>query len=302
MDRIKGIVAATITPMRGDESIDYDALETIINWQINQGIHGICVVNSVGEYYALSEQELLTLFRETVQIVRHRVPVYLGTTANSTRQAIRYAKAAESSGADFLSVAPPVYIHPNEKELFQHFSQIAKSVNIPLVLYNNPDLSHNALTTALVKKLSTDKNIVGIKDGSGKLNQVLEYINNSPDDFSVLAGTSGLLYESLCNGAEGAIASVANIAPKLLVDLYNAVCSSNHEEAKRLSEVICQISKAYKSGLSFPANVKACCNVIGLPAGPTRRPIGSANADQKEMIEKIFRDNKLEFFNHGPSN
>ena len=289
MKEAKGIIAATITPMRQDETINLEALGEIINWQIACGVHGICTVNSVGEYFALNKEEMVQIFKYTVETVKGRVPVYLGTAANSTRETIALTRTAKDCGADFVSIITPSFIRPNDDELYLHFSEIAKAVDIPIVLYNNPQQTGNVISVNVLSRLANDyENIVGIKDGSGSLSQALQYIRHSRPGFAVLCGQSALMFASLCSGATGAIASVANIAPDLLVRLYHLINEKKFEEALALDHQISAITEVFGIGASFPANVKEVCNLIGKPAGPTRRPVKPYTGEQAKMAREIL--------------
>ena len=165
---IKGVIPALITPMNDDESLSRAGLKTLIDGVIDAGVHGVFTCGTAGEFWAMTTDEKQRVFEWTVEFTDGRVPVYVGTSANSTAEAIELARIAESAGATCLSVLTPAFITPGEDEMFRHYAGVAESTELPILLYNLPARTGNALSLSLVDRLHRRfPNIVGIKDSSG---------------------------------------------------------------------------------------------------------------------------------------
>ena len=211
---IRGIIPAMITPMTADEELDEQGMARLVDCLIERGVHGVFALGTAGEFWALTPEEKRRVYEWTVQYADGRVPVYLGTCANSTREAVRLAEYAQEAGGDCLSVLTPSFITPSAAEMFAHYEAIARSVDLPILLYDLPSRTGNSLSVNLVVRLAgTIDNIVGIKDSSGDFTQTLEYLRQCPKGFRVVMGRDTLIYAALTQGAVGGIAASANVAP-----------------------------------------------------------------------------------------
>lgn len=224
MNLIKGIIPALVSPVDRQGKINKNSVRKLVNYTLKGGVHGLFPVGSTGEAYALSFEEKRDLIETVVDENNGRVLVYAGTGATTTRDSVRLSQMAEAAGANILSVLTPVFISPNEQELYEHYVEIAKSTKLPILLYGNPDRTGVKLSVRLVERLSHIENIVGIKDSSGDVSLAGEYIraiNNDQKEFSVIAGRDNVILATLVYGGVGAIASTANIAPALVVSIYD---------------------------------------------------------------------------------
>ena len=288
MKEIKGIIPAVITPMNGDESISRSGLEAVIERVLAGGVHGVFAVGSTGEFYALSADEKKTLYRWTVETVRGRVPVYAGTAANTTREAVALTRAAEDAGADFVSVLTPSFIRPTDEELYGHYAGVARATARGVVLYGNPARTGVHLSPELVERLADEfENVVGIKDSSGDLSLTAEYVRRTPERFSVIAGRDTLIYATLAVGGRAAIAASANICPKLVVQVYEAFCAGELKRARRAQERLAPLRRAFSLG-TFPGVLKEGAEIVGLPAGPCRKPVGRLPAEKRRELERLI--------------
>ena len=189
---IKGIIAAMVTPMKPDESVDYKGVRRQTRRQIEAGVHGVFCLGTNGEGYILSHEEKLEVARVTIDENAGRLPVYVGTGCVSTKETVELSKQAQRLGADVLSIVCPYFAQASQDELYRHFARVAENVDIPIILYNIPMRTGVNLTVDTVKRLAMIPNIVGIKDSSGNFDQILQYIEKTPEDFIVLSGNDSL--------------------------------------------------------------------------------------------------------------
>ena len=282
--RIHGIIPPVATPMLDNEDLDLPRLRWFINHLIASGVHGIFVLGTNSEFYALDEREKQEVIATAVEEVRGRVPVFAGTGAESTREAMRLTKMAEREHADGVSVITPYFISPNQQEIYDHYRRIAESTTLPVLLYNNPATCGGLkIDVETVARLAEIPNIAGVKDSSGDLQNTNEYLRVVPSRFSVLLGRDTLIYPGLVCGAHGAIPATGNIAPRLLVNIYEQFqrgeLSQAHASQLQLNPVRLTLTLG-----TAPGGVKAALNLLGLPIGPCRSPVAPLSAEKLEKM------------------
>jgi 4-hydroxy-tetrahydrodipicolinate synthase len=285
----KGIIAVMATPFTANERLDEPALRALVAHLLRGGVHGLFPAGSTGEFYALTREEKQRIIEITIEEAEGRVPVYAGTGAISTREAIELTKMAERAGADAVIVLTPFYISPSQEELYQHYSKIAKSTKLPILLYNNPGRAGVSLSPETVAKLSRIENIVGIKDSSGDLTLTTEYIRRTSEGFAVLAGRDTLIYATLASGGQGAVSGTANIVPELVVEIYEAFIKGDYERARVAQFRLAPLRQAFGLG-TFPVVVKEALDIIGVRAGPPRRPLHPLSPDRREELRRILKE------------
>jgi 4-hydroxy-tetrahydrodipicolinate synthase len=289
-DFIRGIIPAMITPMDEREALDDAGLKRMIDFLIGAGVHGVFAAGTAGEFWALSVEEKKQLFQATVKHTDGRVPVYLGTGANSTQEAVLLAKIAQDAGADCLSVLTPCFITPTQNEMFDHYAAIATAVTLPILLYDLPSRTGNATTVELVVRLAqTFENIVGIKDSTGDFTQSLEYMRRAPSDFRVIMGRDTLIHTGFMHGAVAAIAASANVAPTLSVGIYESFLTGDTEGASRFQQRLAPLRLAFALG-SHPAMLKAGADMVGAAGGPPRKPIRALSESDREKLRAVLRE------------
>ena len=238
--QVRGIIPPVVTPMRPDEEVDYARLRKFIDHQIESGVHGIFVLGTTGECYALDADEKQKIVAAAVEQVNKRVPVYAGTGAETTREAIKHTRMAEREGVDGVSVITPYFIMPSQAEVADHYRRIAEATALPVVLYSNRRAA-GKIEPDTVARLAAVRNIVAIKDSSGDLQNLIDTVRLVPDDFAVLQGRDTLIAPALMFGAKGAVPASCNIAPRMLVEIYTAFIAGNVDGAiaaqRRLSPV-----------------------------------------------------------------
>ena len=284
----KGIIPPMVTPLDKDENVDKKAIFRIVNYLIKGGVHGLFPLGSSGEWYGLSIDQKKEIIETVMEANHGRVPVYAGTGAITTKETIYLTKLATDIGVDALSVITPVFISPNEQELFNHYQAIASSTDLPIILYNNPGRTGINLSVDLVVKLSKINNIIGIKDSSGDMSQGAEYIRRTDDDFSVLAGRDTLIYGFLAYGGKGAIAATANIVPQIVVKIYEEYQKGNYQEALQAQFQLAPLRVAFSLG-SFPVVIKEGLNLLGVEVGSTLKPVQPLTEEAREKLREVLR-------------
>ena len=271
---IKGVVVPILTPIDENERIDEEKLRSQVDYVIEGGVLGILAFGSNGEFYMVEEDEMERGLEIMISQSNGRVPVYFGIGAISTKKCVRLAKMAIKKGAYGISVLQPMFLKPTEEELFLHFKTIADAVpSTPMLLYNNPGRVGYTMSANLVDRLAHEvENIVGMKDTSGDITQVEEFIRRTRDvDFKVFGGKDTLLYAALCHGAVGGVCTAANFMPHLITDVYNKFIAGDIKgslEAQfKLNPVRLSMDAA-----SFPVAAKDMANLVGRDVGVPYRP------------------------------
>jgi 4-hydroxy-tetrahydrodipicolinate synthase len=287
----KGIIPAMVTPVTAEGRIHEDALRKLTNHLIDGGVHGLFPVGSQGEFFALTFEQKKEVIRITVDETRGRVPVYAGTGAVTTREALETTKMAQDMGVNAVSILTPYFVTLNQKELIEHYVTIAKAVpELPILLYSNPDRTQVPFPTTTVKELAAVDNIVGIKDSSGDMSLTGEYIRITRGmEFHVLAGRDTLIYATLCYGGTGSICATANVDPRVPVEIYEAFIAGDHKRALDAQFRLAPLRIAFGLG-TFPAVIKEALNMIGIEAGPAIRPVGPLAPENREKLRKVLVD------------
>src|SRR5205807_2867644 len=277
------------TPMQANEDLDLPRLKWFIDHLIQSGVHGIFVLGTNSEFYAMDEREKQEVIATTVEHVRGRVPVFAGTGAESTREAVRLTKMAEREGADGVSVITPYFVYPNQQEIYDHYRRIAENTSLPVILYNNPSTCGGLkIDVDTVARLAEIPNILGIKDSSGDLQNTNEYLRVVPDRFAVMQGRDTLIFPSLLFGARGAVPATANIAPAILVEIYEAFRRGDLETSKAAQLRLNPIRLSLTFGTA-PGGVKAALTLLGRSIGPSRLPVASLSVEKLQKMKAALK-------------
>ena len=258
-----GIIVPIVTPFTQKQIINKSILCELVRRLIEAGVHGIVTPGSTGEFYALEDAEKIELMESVVNEVDHKIPVWGGTGAVTTKKSIELTQRAEKIGVDAVMVISPFYISPNEDELFYHYKAISDNTNLPVIIYSNPKRTHVSFSEAIIGRLAQIDSIVGIKDSSGQPALITEYIRSTPDSFSILTGHDPLILFSLMHEARGAVSAIANVFPDLVVGLYEDFRNDNFREAQKKQKQITLLHSALKIG-TFPVGIKEALELIGI--------------------------------------
>jgi len=284
----QGIIPAMVTPLTTDDEINEPALRRLANHLVEGGVHGLFAVGSQGEFWALAVEEKRRVWEIVVEESNGRVPVYAGTAAVTTREAIALTRQAERAGADAVSILTPFFLSPTEDELYGHYRAIAESTSLPVLLYTNPVRTGVKVSPHLLARLAEIKNIVGIKDSSGDLSLTAEYVKATPGDFAVLMGRDTLILAGLLYGAKGAIAATANVVPVLVVSIYERFKAGDIEGAICAQETLAPLRSAFSWG-TFPVVIKQALDLLGMEGGSARAPVGPMSEEKRQQLADVLR-------------
>ena len=289
---IKGVIVPLLTPMNDDETINEKELRNQVNRQIESGIHALFPLGTNGEAYILSHEEKEQVLKIVVDEAKGRVPVYGGTGCISTKETIELSLKAKEIGVDVLSIITPSFAAASQDELYEHYKEVAKAVDLPIVLYNIPARTGNALAPATVEKLSKIPNIVGVKDSSGNFDNMLQYIEKTRyrKDFAVLSGNDSLILWCLLAGGRGGIAGCANVFPSTMASIYDTFVAGNLEKAREIQDSIRSFRDCFKFG-NPNTIVKTAVSLLGYPVGKCRKPFCQVPEAGIEAIKKVLEEN-----------
>lgn len=293
LDKLKGIIVPIITPVDEAEQVDLEKLAFMIERCINGGISGILLFGSNGEFYMFDEKTYEDVLKFTLEKVAGRVPVYFGIGAIRTQQGVRLAQMAERVGADGISVLQPMFLKLTNAELKLHFKTIAAAVSeeYPVLLYNNPGRCGYPIPVSVVAELAKEcKNIVGMKDSSGDITNLMEIIRvTKGKDFRVFGGKDTLVYASLCVGAAGGVCSISQVLPELTCSIYNYFVAGELDKALEAQYKLNPI-RVSQDKASFPVATKVMCNMLGLDVGPSVKPSLASPDDIVAVFEKELKE------------
>ncbi|MBO0451403.1 4-hydroxy-tetrahydrodipicolinate synthase [Candidatus Enterococcus murrayae] len=287
----EGIITPIVTPIKRDayESLNIEAMKQLVDHLIEKGVSGIFPLGSNGEFHVLADEEKMTFSKAVIDHVNKRVPVYIGTGACSTKETIRLSKHAESLGADALSVITPYFLKPTDEELIQHYTQVAESVQIPIILYNIPKATGVNISADVLKALIEVENIRGIKDSSGDLDNLRSYIEvTKGTNVTVLVGSDSKILAGYQMGATGAIAGTSNVITETLVGLDKAYRSGKLEEAQKFQQDIEELRKVLPLG-TVPSVLKRAIELARIAeVGPAKLPVNEVNEQTEVKIKKML--------------
>lgn len=289
---IKGVIVPLLTPMNADETINEKELRNQVNHQIESGIHALFPLGTNGEAYILSSKEKEQVLKIVVGEAKGRVPVYGGTGCVSTKETIELSLKAKEIGIDVLSIITPSFAAASQDELYEHYKEVAEAVDLPIVLYNIPARTGNALAPATVEKLSKIPNIVGVKDSSGNFDNMLQYIEKTRyrKDFAVLSGNDSLILWCLLAGGKGGIAGCANVFPSTMASIYDTFVAGDLEKAREIQDSIRSFRDCFKFG-NPNTIVKTAVSLLGYPVGKCRKPFCQVPEAGIEAIKKVLEAN-----------
>ena len=233
MQALKGSLVALVTPMEEGGEVDYESLEKLIDWHINQGTNGIVSVGTTGESATLDVDEHVEVIKHTVEHVNSRVPVIAGTGANSTSEALELTQESKQNGADFALIVTPYYNKPTQKGLISHYTKLANEVDIPQILYNVPSRTACDILPETVEILSTHNNIVGIKEAVDSKERIddLIAISSNNQNFQLFSGDDPSFIKMIQKGGDGVISVAANVVPNKISEICKLVEEKKHDEA-----------------------------------------------------------------------
>jgi 4-hydroxy-tetrahydrodipicolinate synthase len=284
-----GIIPAMLTPFTKSGDLDLDGLKKNVDFLIENGVTQIMCLGSTGEAATLSREESMKVIEATVKASGGRVPVMAGTGATSTREVIERSKEAKSAGADSVMIVTPFYEIPSQEGLIQHYTTIAEAIDTSICLYNIPPHTQVEIAPETLEKLAEIENIQALKDSSGNLSYFAEVMRTVGDKMSILNGGDDITLPCFALGCHGAILALANIAPRMVVDLFEAMQQKEREKSLDIFFKLLPIARAISVAQNFPTQVKEAVNMLRRPAGPARSPIVPVSSEEKEKIKKALQ-------------
>ena len=291
ISKFKGTGVAIITPFRTDGSIDFNALEKLVNFQIDNGTNFLVALGTTSEAATLNKDERQAVVDFIIEINNSRVPLVVGCGGNNTAEVIKYMRQLDKAGIDALLSVTPYYNKPNQTGIFEHFKALANATNLPIILYNVPSRTAANITAETTLKLAKKfKNIIAIKEASGNFEQVMQIVKNKPKDFLVLSGDDGTTLPLISLGFDGVISVVANAYPAQFSKMVELSIQGNFSDARTIHySLIDIINTMFEEG--NPAGVKAYMKHLGLIENSLRLPLvpvsDKLNSRIKQLASKV---------------
>jgi 4-hydroxy-tetrahydrodipicolinate synthase len=286
--RLQGAITAIVTPFRDDGAVDVPALERLVAWQIEAGIHGLVPCGTTGEGATLRPEEHALVIETVARVTRGRVPVIAGCGTNDTRTTIAGAQRAAAAGADALLVVTPYYNKPNRSGMIAHFVSIADAVGLPIVPYNVPGRTGQNLGAELILRLAEIPGVIAVKEASANLEQLAAIVEGQRPDFAILSGDDALALPAVALGAVGVISVVANEAPGPMAEMMRAALAGDFTAARAVHYRLLPLMRA-NFVESNPVPVKTALAMLGRCGDTLRAPLGPPDGATRRIVEEALR-------------
>lgn len=286
---LRGTGTAIVTPFNEDRSIDFNALDKIIDFQINNGVNYLVVLGTTGESVTLSNEEKKEVTKFIINKVGKRVPLVLGIGGNNTSLVTKSIKTTDLDGISAILSVAPYYNKPSQEGLYLHYKEIAEASPLPVILYNVPGRTSSNIDAETVLRLANEfENIVAIKEASGDMPQIMQIIKDKPHNFTVISGDDALTLPMISLGAEGVISVIANAFPKEYSNLVNSAIESDFKRAISYQyKLFDMIQAIFEEG--SPVGIKTALNILGYSKKYVRLPLVEASNDLHRKIDELVR-------------
>lgn len=288
--QFQGIYAVVVTPFHEDGTFDVESAKKNLDWLIEQGVQGVCILGATGEYQSISDEEHMAYVKEIVPYVKDCVSVIVGASRERPEDVVKLVNNIKECGAHAAMVLPSFYCHPAQDEIVEHYRYIEEQTQFPIVAYNNPGSAGIEIGQDAFRQIMALPYTAIVKESSGSMQKLTEVLIDAPEKVSVFCGCDNLAYESFADGACGWISMLANVAPKQCVDLYQAVYVE--EDLKKGKEIYKEILPALNVLESFPKPVQALkygLSKKGLNGGYVRRPRMELNEEEKTYLSEAMK-------------
>ena len=282
----KGVCTALVTPMH-ENGIDYDKMEELIEWQIDQGVDAILLTGTTGESPTVTDAEKKEMFQKGVQIANKRIPIIAGVGTNSTEHIIKLAEYAEEAQADAFLINNPYYNKSSDEGIIANYQAISDAVNKPIIVYNVPSRTGKNIDTDLALALCEIKNIAAFKEASGDISQIAALIAKAPKDITVYSGNDNQILPILALGGMGVICTCSNIVPKLCCDITDRFFEGDLEGARAKQFELLDLFDAIFSECN-PIPLKTAMNMVGMDVGIMRLPLVPLSGEKKENLARVL--------------
>jgi 4-hydroxy-tetrahydrodipicolinate synthase len=281
-----GAFTAMVTPFRNGE-VDVEALEGMVEFQIQNGIHGLVPCGTTGETPCMSEAEDRVVIETVVRVANGRVPVIAGSGSNSTDMAIKYTKMAEEAGADGSLQVAPYYNKPTQEGLFRHFAAVAENTSLPLVLYNIPGRTSVTINADTIGRLAEIPNVVGVKESTLSMNMVSDIRALCGEEFAILSGDDPVTLPLMALGGVGVISVASNVAPAAVSDMVRNLLDGNWERGRELHYALLPLFRALFVETN-PIPVKSAASILGLCSDEMRLPMVPLSGENLAMLQQVM--------------
>jgi 4-hydroxy-tetrahydrodipicolinate synthase len=281
-----GTFTALVTPFRNDV-VDVEALEGMVEFQVQHGVSGLVPCGTTGETPAMSEAEDRVVVETVVRVAAGRVPVVAGTGSNSTDMAIKYTRMAQEAGADGSLQVAPYYNKPTQEGLYRHFATIAESTDLPLILYNIPGRTSVTISAETMARLAEIPNIVGVKDSTLSMNMISDVISLCGDEFDVLSGDDPMTLPLISLGGVGVISVASNVAPGAVSDMVKALLEGDWDRGRELHYELLPLFRALFIETN-PIPVKTAASLLGLCSDEMRLPLIPMSGENLRVLQETM--------------
>lgn len=273
------------------KEIDWKGVKQNVNYFIEQKVAGIIINGSTGEFVSLSKEERFNMVETVLKEVDGRIPVIVGTAAETTKETIEYTKHAEAHGADCALIINSYYCKPKEEEIYFHFKEISNAVNIPIMLYNNPFTSGVDMSTELMLRIGKEcENVTHIKESSGDIRKARDLVRQGEGAFQVFCGSEDLVMESYLVGASGWVSVAGNIVPGLVTKMYEHFQNGELEKAWEMNGAILPLCEFLEGSGKYVQIVKRSMELHGQVGGPSRYPRLGLTEEEDQKLQTILSE------------
>jgi 4-hydroxy-tetrahydrodipicolinate synthase len=283
-----GSMVALVTPFK-DGKVDWPSLEGLVEFHINNGTHGIVPCGTTGESATLDHKEHHEVIERVIKAVNKRVPVIAGTGSNSTAEAVELTRGAEKAGADGALMISPYYNRPTQEGIYQHYKKVASAVGIPIIVYNIPGRTGSKIEPDTLARLSEIKNVAGVKEATGSVDQAIDVIRLCGDNLAVYSGEDSLTFSLMALGGKGVISTVANVAPKDMSQLTDACLKGNWEKGRQLQFKLIPLIHAVFLETN-PIPIKTALSLMGKCTGELRLPLTPMSDGNFKKLKQSMTD------------
>ena len=287
-ETLRGVYSAIVTPFKGNESVDEDALRKQTEYVVENGCHAIMSTGGTGEFAHMSRDERKEATAIIVDQTAGRIPIIAGTAGCSTREAIFLAQDAQEAGASAAILTPPYYFKIPESGLKRHFFDVAEAIDVPVVLYNNPLYTGNPMSPQLMVDVMEHGNIIGGKLSQDDMGQLVETIRLAGDRVSINTGIDSQFYPALCVGSRGIFSTASCVIPRLMADIYDHFVAGRHVEALDLHMKVQVLNRFLEYDPGYVAPAKEALAMLGLPSGPPRRPLPDLTPEERSGVKSAL--------------
>jgi len=292
-EKLRGIVPAMVTPFTPHDELDVEGLKKLTNHLIECGVHGIMTTGGNGEFPHLLPDERRKVLEVVVDETNRRVPVIACTTACSTKETILYTKHARDAGADAAIVVQPYYYKLPDVQIFEYYQCIAEETDLPIVVYNNPGYTGNAIPPNLMVRILSLDGVIGLKQSEYDMSQTLEIIRQVGDKVSIMTGIDSQFFPILCIGGRGIFSTAACVMARQMVELYETYERGDIKGALKIHMKLQILNRFFEYDPGYVAPCKEALRMLGLPAGHVRSPLPRLTEQEKVQLKGALMELKL---------